>query len=169
MDRVRNIRIVAAVVEVDGEVLLVRQQGPTDPESAWALPGGRVEPGETLIEALGRELLEETGLTLDTASPTLIYVCETVDIEDAMHAVAFVFRVRVLSQTAPIADPDGFIHEARFIRRTDAIELLTLHPFLPMAEPPTAYLRGISTTFWSYRTSPLGTTERVLPSPLEML
>ena len=97
MDGVRNIRIVAAVVEIDGDVLLVRQQGPTDPESVWALPGGRVEPGETLIEALGRELMEETGLTLDTSSPTLLYVCEMVDVEDAMHAVTFVFRVRVLS------------------------------------------------------------------------
>lgn len=163
MEGVRNIRIVAAVIEVDGEVLLVRQQGPTDLEPAWALPGGRVEPGETLIEALARELLEETGLTLDPASPTLLYVSETVDIEDAMHAVAFVFRVRVLSETAPIDDPDEVILESRFVRRTDAIEFLNLHPYLPMAEPPAAYLRGENITFWTYRVSPLGIIERVLP------
>ena len=40
----RNIRIVATVVEVGGEVLLVRQQGPDDPEPAWALPGAVSNP-----------------------------------------------------------------------------------------------------------------------------
>ena len=151
MDGVRNIRIVAAVIELDGEVLLVRQQGPTDPESAWALPGGRVEPGETLIEALGCELRKETGMTLDAASPTLLYVSEMIDVEEAMHSVAFVFRVRVLLETAPIADPDGFIRESRFIPSGEAIQFLSLHPYLPMVEPPVAYLRGDNTTFWSYR------------------
>lgn len=163
MEGLRNIRIVAAVFEIDGEVLLVRQQGPTDPEATWALPGGRVEPGETLLEALERELLEETGLTLDTSSPSLLYVCEMVDTEDAMHAVTFVFRVQVMSQTTPIADPDGFISESRFVSRTDAVSFLSVHPYLPIAEPPVAYLQGNRTTFWSYRVSPLGIIERVLP------
>ena len=116
MDGVRNIRIVAAVVEVDDDILLVRQQGPTDPEPAWALPGGRVEPGETLTEALAREIREETGLTLDAASPTLLYISEMVDAEDAMHAITFVFHSRLLAHTAPINDPDGFVIEARFMQ-----------------------------------------------------
>jgi 8-oxo-dGTP diphosphatase len=163
MEGLRNIRIVAAVVEIDGEVMLVRQQGPTDTEPTWTLPGGRVEPGETLIEALGRELLEETGLTLDAASPTLLYISEMIDVEDAMHAVTFVFHTRVLSDTAPIADSDGFVLEARFVPHADAIERLARHSYFPMAEPPVAYLRGENTTFWSYRVSPLGIIERILP------
>ena len=164
MEGLRNIRIVAAVIEVDGEVMLVRQQGPTDPEPAWALPGGRVEPGESLIEALARELMEETGLTLDEVSPTLLYVCEVIDPHDATHSVASVFRVRVRPDSGPINDPDGFIQEARFVPMADAIAYLGQHPFPSMREPTSACLRGDGATFWSYRVSPLGVVERVLPA-----
>ena len=44
------------------EVLLVKQQGPEDLEAHWALPGGVAEPGALLVEALVREVREETGL-----------------------------------------------------------------------------------------------------------
>lgn len=40
------------------------QRGKAPYEGIWSLPGGRVEPGETLEEAVRRELLEETGLVL---------------------------------------------------------------------------------------------------------
>lgn len=54
----------SALAVVDGRLLLVRQaraaaEGRTD---TWAMPGGRVEPGESVREAVVRELREETGL-----------------------------------------------------------------------------------------------------------
>jgi len=52
---------VGAVVVQDGRVLLVRRrQAPLAGE--WSLPGGAVELGETLEQALTREIVEETGL-----------------------------------------------------------------------------------------------------------
>ena len=64
--------VVAALIRRDdGAILLVRQQGPDDPEPAWALPGGVVEAGERLDEAFTREVREETGLDVASIGPLL--------------------------------------------------------------------------------------------------
>ena len=52
---------VGAIVVEDGRLLLIRR-GRGAAKGAWSLPGGRVETGETLAEAVVRELREETGL-----------------------------------------------------------------------------------------------------------
>jgi 8-oxo-dGTP diphosphatase len=54
---------VSALVIRGGEVLLVRR-GKTPYLNHWSLPGGGVEPGETLEQAVRREVREETGLEI---------------------------------------------------------------------------------------------------------
>lgn len=52
---------VSASIWRDGKVLLVERAKP--PKGIWAFPGGHVELGETLEEAVVRELREETGMS----------------------------------------------------------------------------------------------------------
>jgi len=55
---------VAAVIFVEGSVLLARRnQAPG--RGQWSLPGGAVELGESLLEALKRELREEASITVE--------------------------------------------------------------------------------------------------------
>ena len=51
--------VTAAVVERDGTFLVTRRQKGTHLEGYWEFPGGKCEPGETLVASLARELDEE--------------------------------------------------------------------------------------------------------------
>jgi len=54
----------AVILDEDGRVLLV-QRGREPERGRWSIPGGRVEAGESLRQAVVREVLEETGLVVE--------------------------------------------------------------------------------------------------------
>ena len=63
----RPILAVSAAIIHEGRVLIVRRaRSPAN--GLYTLPGGGVEPGETLHEALRREVREETGLIVEAAA-----------------------------------------------------------------------------------------------------
>ena len=55
---------VGALVLHDGALLMVRR-GTEPAKGLWTVPGGRVEHGEYLADALRREVLEETGIEVE--------------------------------------------------------------------------------------------------------
>lgn len=55
---------VVAVIEVNGRMLAIRRAPRIPAGGWWCLPGGAIEPGETIEQALVREVREEVGLNV---------------------------------------------------------------------------------------------------------
>jgi 8-oxo-dGTP diphosphatase len=56
-----TIVVTAAVIERDGRYLVTRRQQGVHLEGFWEFPGGKCDPGESLVDCLRRELQEELG------------------------------------------------------------------------------------------------------------
>ena len=62
-----DVTVVRALIESEGRTLLVRRARWDSLPGRWELPGGKVDRGEPRLEALAREVEEETGLMLASA------------------------------------------------------------------------------------------------------
>lgn len=110
---------VGAVLVDDGRLLMVRRgHGPA--AGTWAVPGGRVEVGETLAEAVVRELLEETGI--EGVCGQLMGVQELLpELGGTEHFVILDFEVSILESVEPVAGDDAA--EARWVDLGDISDL----------------------------------------------
>lgn len=107
---------VGAVVVDEGELLVIRRgHGPGG--GKWSIPGGRVEGGETLAEAVVRELAEETGL--EGVCEALVGWAERIG--TGYHHVILDFRITLLERVEPTAGGDAA--EAAWLPLSDVAEL----------------------------------------------
>jgi len=58
-------QVTAALLTIDGKILIARRQKGDVLEHLWEFPGGKIEPGETPEQCLAREMLEEFGVTVE--------------------------------------------------------------------------------------------------------
>jgi len=114
---------VSAAVIRDGRVLVVRRaRAPA--ENLFTLPGGAVEAGESLNEAVKREIAEETGLTIEpvTLAGHREVITRDVDGRVARHFVILAFTARWLAGE-PVLNAE--LAEARWLSPDELAGLKT--------------------------------------------
>lgn len=107
---------VGAIAVHDDRILMVRR-GRGAAAGEWSIPGGRVEAGETLAEAVVRELFEETGI--EGVCERFVGWVERIAPEH--HFVILDFAATVLSADEPKAGDDAV--EARWVPLSDVADL----------------------------------------------
>lgn len=112
-----SVRVTAGIIHRNGRVLAARRAaGPQ--AGLWELPGGKVEDGETPVEALRRELFEELGCALSSAWP---YDTVEYDYPD-FHLTMEVFVCTLANGSEP--EPTEGVHsELRWVARDEVAGL----------------------------------------------
>ena len=116
------------VLDDENRILMVRQDHPE--RSVWMVPGGGIEDGESSVQAAVREVLEETGLEVETKG--LIWHVEEVS-ERGQRFVNF-FKARVTGGELGLADDPELpangqvLSEVRFMSREEVAELEHVYP-----------------------------------------
>lgn len=121
-----SITSVRAVVLQGASVLVVR-----DPESIHVLPGGRREARETLLQTLGRELLEETGWLLTRATLLGFKRFQHLGMQPSAAPsedfIQIVYTAQVGDYGAAATAPYAYELEATFLHLTEAQALPLTH------------------------------------------
>ena len=119
-----------------GHLLMIQRKGPHGADQ-WAVPGGKVDPGETPDQTVVRELAEEVGLF--TRRPT--FLAETDDVFPTVHFRTLWFRCHLWTGTPKLMEPEKHINWAW--RKT---------PPEPLFEPCFANLRKLGIDPWNVKT-----------------
>ncbi len=102
-----------SVLFVDDEMVIVHN----GKKNTWGLPGGTIEEGETYMETLVRETVEEANVRIDYAKP--VGYQKVIDTRDG----SFVYQLRYVSRGTKLgefeSDPAGSISKVAYIDAGD--------------------------------------------------
>jgi ADP-ribose pyrophosphatase YjhB (NUDIX family) len=116
--------VTAVILNADGAVLLVHR---TD-NDLWALPGGAVDPGESVTDAVAREVKEETGFLVEVLDLVGVYTnprhVMAYDDGEVRQQFSLCFRARI---TAGEAATSSETSEVTFVPPT-SLDRLNIHP-----------------------------------------
>jgi 8-oxo-dGTP diphosphatase len=120
---------VSAILMWQGRILLCRQEKPG--KEYWLLPGGGVDAGETLVEALRRELREELGVTADVQFEGPVAIVDSIapkSVKSRKHVVHIIFAADLSHRSLhDVETTDASVKGARLFS-TEELSEVVVHP-----------------------------------------
>lgn len=117
------------ITRPDGSLLLAERPAGKPWAGWWELPGGKIEAGESVLEALARELKEELGIDVTESTPWVTYTHEY---------PKTIVRLSFCRVTGWTGEPAGI--EGQRLAWVDPRQSLPIGPLLPATEPPLRWL-----------------------------
>lgn len=134
--------VAIAILRDGDDVVLVQQQGANDAQPYWVLPGGLVEAGELITDALICKAWEETGAQVSTINQ-LACVAQIDRPAHRSQTVVFAFEVKAWQGPLGSHDPDGEVLDVELVPFNAAIRRLEGNGgWLGIQTPLLTYLRG---------------------------
>lgn len=135
-----SIGVSAVIFDDDGRVLLIRR-GQAPAKGQWHAPGGKLEPGESMLAACEREVAEETGLS------GLEVICLLAVVErqiDGFHYIIIDFLARLIQsdthKLSPVAGDD--VVDARWVSETNLNDLELAEGLMPILDKARLIVEG---------------------------
>jgi len=116
-----RISVKAVIKDSNGKVLLGRES-----DGTWELPGGGLEHGEAPREALGREITEETGYTVESVGerPVAFWTINKEVGSPTLKWFSFVaYEAKVSGDFKPSFGINDEVEEIRYVSREEALTL----------------------------------------------
>jgi 8-oxo-dGTP diphosphatase len=113
------------LIDQNGSILILRRTKPlSNGKTVWDIPGGRINPEETTLEALTREVYEETRIMLSGA-------CGLIDVQDIfpyedLHIVRLTYQCHIDGRSITLSDE----HDVAKWVAPDLLEKYEVDPYI---------------------------------------
>jgi ADP-ribose pyrophosphatase YjhB (NUDIX family) len=141
---------VSAVLRWDDQILLCRHEKPG--KQYWLLPGGGVNAGESLVDALQRELFEEIGIDEEIPVEGPVAIIDSISPKKSQyqkHVVQIIFAGDLTGRSLEAARSEDAAVRGHRLFTLEDLDTIVLHPpmqrFLQRWRPgdPVAYLGSL--------------------------